>query len=108
MAALVVATSSAAQSVDQARCGGQEGASPDLTVTACTAVITSGQQSAEILAGAFYNRGGAYAAKGEYDRAIPDYEEATRLKPDYAEAFNGRSDSATNNGSVRGDYTAAH
>ena len=39
---------------------------------------------------AFNNRGNAYYAKGQFDRAIKDYDEAIRLKPDLAEAFSNR------------------
>ena len=37
--------------------------------------------------GIFVNRGIAYAALGQFDRAIQDYDEALRLKPDFAEAY---------------------
>ncbi|MFZ1988909.1 MAG: tetratricopeptide repeat protein, partial [Alphaproteobacteria bacterium] len=39
---------------------------------------------------AFNNRGSAYGAKGDYDRAIADFTQAIRLKPDYAFAFYDR------------------
>ena len=39
---------------------------------------------------AFYNRGNAYADKGEHDRAIQDYDQAIRLNPTFALAFNNR------------------
>jgi tetratricopeptide (TPR) repeat protein len=32
----------------------------------------------------------AYFAKGQYERAIQDYDEAIRLRPNYAKAFNNR------------------
>jgi len=38
---------------------------------------------------AFYNRGFAYACKGEYDQAIRDYSCAITLNPNFAEAFHG-------------------
>jgi tetratricopeptide (TPR) repeat protein len=41
-------------------------------------------------AGAYNNRGIAYADKGEYDLAIADYDKAIELKPDCAEAYNNR------------------
>ena len=40
---------------------------------------------------AFYNRGNADRDKGEYDRAIRDYDQAIQLKPDYAIAFNNKA-----------------
>jgi Flp pilus assembly protein TadD len=39
---------------------------------------------------AFNNRGNACVLKGEYDRAIKDYDQAIKLKPDYADAFSNR------------------
>jgi tetratricopeptide (TPR) repeat protein len=36
------------------------------------------------------NRGAAYADLGQYQRAIEDYNEVIRLKPDYAEAYYNR------------------
>jgi tetratricopeptide (TPR) repeat protein len=41
-------------------------------------------------ADAYNNRGLAYSAMGEHDRAITDCNRAIELKPDYAEAHNNR------------------
>ena len=40
---------------------------------------------------AFKNRGNAYNAKGEHDRAIQDYDQAIRLNPNLASAFSNRA-----------------
>lgn len=40
--------------------------------------------------GAFVNRGIAYRRVGDLDRAIRDYDEAIRLNPQAADAFNNR------------------
>ena len=37
---------------------------------------------------AFYGRGTTYAAKNQYDRAIEDYDQATRLNPNVARRIN--------------------
>ncbi len=36
-------------------------------------------------------RGNAFVARGEYDRAIADYDEAIRFSPDFAATFINRS-----------------
>ena len=78
-----------AQSSDDAkRCA--ETSNPDLAIHHCTAAIQSGRLSEADLETAFNNRGKAYMRKGDYDRAIQDYDQAIRLKPDYALAFNNR------------------
>ena len=41
-------------------------------------------------AGAYYNRGNTYYHKGEFDRAIQDYDKAINLNSEYAEAYNNR------------------
>ncbi|TEU14951.1 MAG: tetratricopeptide repeat protein [Anaerolineales bacterium] len=40
----------------------------------------------------YFSRGFAYAAKGEYDRGIADYDQAIQLQPDFAEAYSNRGD----------------
>ena len=78
-----------AQSRDEnwMRCAGDD---PDKIIEGCAAIIQSGQESNENLSIEFYNRGNAYDGKGEYDRAIQDYDQAIRLNPSNADAFNNR------------------
>ena len=63
---------------------------PDIRIVACTRNIQSGRFIGSNLAVASNNRGNAYYDKGHFDRAIEDYDEAVRLKPDFAEAFSNR------------------
>ena len=56
----------------------------------CTRAIQSGALSGSGLAVTFNNRGNAYQSKGDYQRAIQDYDEALRIDPDSALAFNNR------------------
>lgn len=67
-------------------------ADPDLRVRSCSARIQSGQETKKNLALAHFNRGNAYGAKGDQDRAIADYTEAIRLDPkdDRSYALRGR------------------
>jgi lipoprotein NlpI len=39
---------------------------------------------------AYHNRGNTYQGKGDYERAIVEYDIAIKLKPDYAEAYFAR------------------
>jgi tetratricopeptide (TPR) repeat protein len=88
-AALVVAGPAVGQTADEnwTRC---RDANPDVAIGGCTAIIRSGRETTANLAVAFYSRGTAYYEKGRYGRAIREYDEAIRLKPDFAEAFNSR------------------
>ena len=63
---------------------------PDIRIIACTRNINSGRFTGQNLAQAFTNRGLAYKRKGLWDKAIADYDEAIRLKPDLAETFINR------------------
>src|SRR5919199_4796448 len=77
----------------EADCGS---ADPDRSIAGCTAVLTNGDEAAQVRAVTFYNRGNAYRYKGDTERAIADYSEAIRLKPDYALAFYNRGDAYAN------------
>ena len=66
---------------------------PDIRIVACTRNIQSGRFTGQNLAVAFTNRGLAYKSKGQWDKAIADFSEAIRLKPDFATAFNSRGNS---------------
>ncbi len=64
---------------------------PDLAVAACTRLIQSDRDDDDaILAFAYNGRGNAYRHKGEYDRAIQDYDQAIHLRRGYAYAYLNR------------------
>jgi Tfp pilus assembly protein PilF len=56
----------------------------------CTAAIQSGKFAGKDLARVLANRGVAYLAKGDHDRAVADYDAAIRLDPGFALAYDRR------------------
>jgi tetratricopeptide (TPR) repeat protein len=89
-AGLLPTAASAQSSTYWSQCLGLEGPIVDTVIDGCTAIIQSGQEPREKLATAFDNRGVAYRRKGEYDRALQDYEQAIRLNPSNATGYNNR------------------
>jgi tetratricopeptide (TPR) repeat protein len=71
---------------------------PDRRIAACTQIINTGGESLENLALAYHTRGYAYAAKGEPDRAIADYNEAIALDPKSALTYVNRGAAYTDKG----------
>lgn len=72
-------------------------------ISGCTALITSGQESAANLAVELNNRGNAYDDQNDYAHAIADYNQAIRINPQDATAFFNRGLSLSH----RNDYTNA-
>src|SRR5579875_1944089 len=62
----------------------------DAQIAGCTILIQSGGLGGVGLASVYYNRGIEYDQKGDHDRAIADYSEAIRLRPNYPVAFYNR------------------
>lgn len=60
----------------------------DIRISGCTAVIDKGVEADR--AWAYFNRGMAYKRKGEHDRAIRDFDQATALDPKSAAAYLNR------------------
>ena len=90
-AALALAAPALAQSDQNARwCRGEDGAALEQTMTGCTAVIERRTDTPCEIALAYSLRGGAIYYKGDPVRAILDYDEAIKLDPGFARAFNNR------------------
>ncbi len=87
----LIAAPAPAQSLNDFKCTGN----PDIPwyeqIAGCTSAIDSGKFPAIGVAAAHNDRGNAYQAKGDLDRAIADYDETIRLAPNIAQAFNGRA-----------------
>ena len=71
-------------------CTGNPDVDWDQQIRSCTALIQSVRETTHNRAIAYYNRGLAYRAKGDNDRAIADYSEAIRLRPKYMYAYFSR------------------
>ena len=68
------------------------GADPDARIAGCSRVIArGGKESKRNRVVAFINRGGAYQAKGDFDRAIADLDKALQLDPKSALALSDRA-----------------
>ena len=64
----------------------------DSSIAACTRVLARGvAENRERRLGAFLSRGYAYDGRGDYDRAIADYNEAIRLDPKEAVPYRARA-----------------
>jgi tetratricopeptide (TPR) repeat protein len=57
----------------------------------CSRAIASGRLSSSKLATALYNRGIAYLDRGDFDRAIADFDRVIELRPDTSKAFYNRA-----------------
>jgi tetratricopeptide (TPR) repeat protein len=91
LAAVLVAGIAAAETPQERRwCEGEDGATPAQRVDGCSAVIKAAREKGEKLAEIFDSRGVGHRLKGDYDRAIQDYDQAIKLNPKSATAFNDR------------------
>lgn len=68
---------------------------PDQVIASCSFVISRGAADRAELATAFKNRGNAHDDKGEYARALEDYDQAVTINPLDADAFNSRGTTYT-------------
>jgi len=78
-----------------------------LVLVGCSAPVATPAQppiaTPDSTAEAYSNRGRAYAYKGDYDRAITEFNRAIQLQPDYAGAYNRRGAAY----GFKGDYDRA-
>jgi lipoprotein NlpI len=86
---LLAAGANAQSTPDAERCASISG-NPDLAIQHCTRAIESGKFSGELLSRLYFNRGIEWVAKGDYDRAIADYDAALKLSPQSADTYFNR------------------
>jgi tetratricopeptide (TPR) repeat protein len=79
----------AAQEKDEIwkRCRGSD---PDARLSACTAIIESGNESPADLASAYYSRGAAYRLKSLFKLALDDFDAAITANPALIDAYGDR------------------
>ena len=97
------ASASAQTAQERAWCEGEDAVTIDQRIEGCSAVIKTGREKGEKLAEAFNTRGIGYRLKGEYDRAIQDYNQAIRINAKFATAYNNRAIAYD----TKGDYDRA-
>jgi lipoprotein NlpI len=78
-------------------CDGTAGLAYTAQIDACTALLNTRLTSANE-AIALFNRGGAYIDNAQYDAAIPDYDAAIKINPDFAAAYNNRGNAYDDKG----------
>jgi tetratricopeptide (TPR) repeat protein len=66
------------------------GTSLEARISGCTSLIDARQGTTTTLAIAYNNRGNAYTAKSDYDRAIQDFDQSIKLNPAYIKPLNNR------------------
>src|SRR6516225_4524028 len=69
-------------------CESEDAVTVDQRIDGCSAVINAARDKGDKLAEAFNNRGVGYRLKGDYNRAIADYDQAIKLKPSAEGYFN--------------------
>jgi lipoprotein NlpI len=62
----------------------------DTALALCNRALQSGDLSNQQFVNTLNYRGGVYVGKGDYDKAVEDYDQAIRLKPDDASTYNNR------------------
>jgi len=87
--ALLLASAWGQPNEDVQRCTGAEGG-VDERIAACTRAIASGPVSGSDVEPLFVNRGIAWARKGNFDRALADFNEAIQRNPQDARAYFNR------------------
>src|SRR5262249_5138745 len=87
--ALLASPIFAAGAADRQECAGNAD-TPDVRIAACTRIIDDASETAAQRVAGYNNRGSAYLAKKDYERALADYNASLELDPKNPRAYNGR------------------
>jgi tetratricopeptide (TPR) repeat protein len=87
LVAALVAPGGSANADDREAC---KTASGDPAISACSRAIASKKYRGNVLSILYTNRGAEFGAKGELDRAMKDHDQALKIDPKNALAFNNR------------------
>src|SRR6516162_9233986 len=79
-------------------CESEDAVTVDQRIDGCSAVIRAARDKGDKLAEAFNNRGVGYRLKGDYDRAIADYNQAIKLNAKFAVAYINRGNAQLGKG----------
>jgi tetratricopeptide (TPR) repeat protein len=82
------AASSASRDENWKQCRAEDA---DARLTACRALIQTGQEKPADLARAYYYRGSAYREKKLFEPAIEDFGESIKLDPSFVDAYGDRA-----------------
>src|ERR1044072_4575096 len=89
LALLSVAPPPAAAQENAAICK-DEASTADAAIAACSKIISVSRTKTNDLASTYYNRAIAYRQKNDLDNALSDYNDAVKINPKHARAFNNR------------------
>jgi tetratricopeptide (TPR) repeat protein len=87
---MIAAESKAGPNEDFQQCIFPDVSQPGRVIAACTRLINSRGDDANARAMVYLSRGNMFRRRHEYDRALADYNESLRLRPDYAPAYTSR------------------
>ncbi|PWT85862.1 MAG: hypothetical protein C5B56_13360 [Proteobacteria bacterium] len=100
---LAAGSSHPARAADQAWADCEQEKDWDRSIAGCTTVLGRARESVQNRTMAFYNRGISYQAKGDHDRAIADFDQALKLRPNEPDALVNRGRSYE----AKGDHDRA-
>jgi len=63
----------------------------NVRIKGCTALINTANETTAVLVAAYNNRGGAYTDTHQYDKAIPDLDQAIHLNPNSSQSYHNRA-----------------